>query len=1008
MNDVLKLQEKYKKAIELGFSFSKIQMSLINNDTDKIVVLNREKRIVFFNESYDNLFIHLFPKNKSRPELDKKFKVSSQKEIWDLAIDKAFKGEHSRFFYSYVLDGEIFNDIISISPIKNENKTITGCAIFGKSQSKEIQNNTSTINPPTSNPELVNLYKSSSLAIITSLGYGMYYCNEKFEKLTGYTKDEINTRGISVIFHPDELEETMHLMLQLQSGEIDSFNMRRRYIRKDGKEIWASVSLATIKDEKGEVISHIVLAKEISEEQKIEQAFRDSEVRFKQLFDFSPFAILIREIETNTYSQANQVFYDLFGYAPDELKKLSRHDLTVHDDSEKIEPFIEKLYTKELDSFKIDNRFKKKNGEEFSAIVTRSLVKLGNNEYIMGIIEDSSKQLKMEFALKESEAKMRSMFMGTKDKFIAVDRNYRLLYFNASAAEHLPSLFELKKLEEGVEMLPTKNLHLREMWINHFERGLSGEIFELEKKYPIGKKDRTDIVAFSPIHNPLGEIIGVTLIGKEVTNLINIQEALKISEAKLQEAHSLAKLGSWEYDLIKKTFIGSSETQKLLKLPTNHPPLNEKLFYGKIHPEDQEELAKQSEDVLTLHTNLNINLRVYNFENELLNIHATGKPYLEDGKVVKVFGTILDITAQKQAELSLYEKSEEYKELFENMYDAVVITDSSGKMIDANKAAEVMLGYSREELKEIFISDIVYHEDREISKKYLNLLMTNGFYSGYQGRIVRKDGEIVYIQVNSNATYDKLGNITGSRDIVRNISDLKKAEFKREQLLEELAEVNNELKEFAHIVSHDLKAPLRHIKSISNWLNQDYSDLIGEDGKKQLELLNNRVTRMHHFINGIFEYTKLGRIKHQRELININEIIASAIEFLNIEQHIKIEMPDNFPLILGEKIKIEQVFQNLISNAIKYNDKPNPLIKISYKDQNTHHCFSISDNGKGIDKRNYAKIFQIFQTLQPKDSFESTGIGLTIVKRIIRQQGGKVNVKSVVGIGTTFEFTLEK
>ena len=165
---------------------------------------------------------------------------------------------------------------------------------------------------------------------------------------------------------------------------------------------------------------------------------------------------------------------------------------------------------------------------------------------------------------------------------------------------------------------------------------------------------------------------------------------------------------------------------------------------------------------------------------------------------------------------------------------------------------------------------------------------------------------------------------------------------------------------------------------------------------------------MHQFINGIFEYTKLGRIKQQHELINIDEIIATSIDLLNIPYHVSIIKKGNFPMILGEKIKIQQVFQNLISNAIKYNDKPKPEITIDYQDLDKFHSFSISDNGKGIDQRNFEKIFQIFQTLQPKDSFESTGIGLTIVKRIVKQHGGKINVESKIGLGTTFEFTLEK
>ena len=1007
MTEVMRLQEKYKKAIELGFSMSKIQMHLLNNDKDKVVVLDKDKKIVFFNDSFQFFYKKKSPNNQA-PILGDKFSVKKLIDVWNTAINQAFQGEHSRFFDSFVIGNEITTDIVSISPLQNDSNNITGCVIFGKAITNDAHAPKKEMNLITEEPNLKKLYTGSPLAIITSLGYGMYSCNEEFENLTGYTNEEINSLGISTIFHPDEKQETLELMLRLHSGEFDSLNMRRRYIRKDGTELWASISLATIKDGNGDVISHIVLAKEISEEQKLEQAFQESEIRFKKLFDSSPIAILIREIGNQHYTQANQAAVELFGFSKKELAKSTRRDLMAINDEAEVNPLMEKLLNKEISNFKLEKKFKKKNGETFWGMVTRSIVNFGDKKYVIGIIEDTSQEKKMEFALKESEARMRTMFMGTADKFIAVDKNYKLIYFNDSAAKDLPPLFELEKLEEGVEMLAQKNKRLRKMWINHFDRALAGESFELEKKYPIGIKNRTDMVAFSPIKNPNGEIIGVTMIGKEITNIIKTQEALQISEARLKEAHQLAKLGNWEYDLKLKKFIGSQETQDIFKFPHETPPVNEKLIFDSIHPDDQKRLANHAAEVLRLHTNLDIQLKMNNIKNETLYLHATGKPYVENGEVVKVFGTLQDITKQKEIELNLFRASKEYIDLFSEMLDGVIIADNKGKIINANQAAETILGYSLKELKALNIPDIVHEDDKENSQKYLQLLSTQGYYEDYQGRAIKKNGDVTYIQVNSKAIYDDNKNMVGSRDILRDITKIKKEEEERKQLVKELEEVNNELKEFAYIVSHDLKAPLRHIKSISKWLKNDFSDNLSVDAFNQIALLENRVTRMHQFINGIFEYTKLGRIRQQHELINIDEIIDISLDLLNLPNHVKVIRKDEFPMILGEKIKIQQVFQNLISNGFKYNDKPNPEIMIEYKDLNTHHSFSISDNGVGIDKRNFEKIFQIFQTLQPKDSFESTGIGLTIVQRIVKQHGGKVNVQSKVGIGTTFDFTIEK
>ena len=177
--------------------------------------------------------------------------------------------------------------------------------------------------------------------------------------------------------------------------------------------------------------------------------------------------------------------------------------------------------------------------------------------------------------------------------------------------------------------------------------------------------------------------------------------------------------------------------------------------------------------------------------------------------------------------------------------------------------------------------------------------------------------------------------------------------------------------------------------------------------KKHLNLLNSRVHRMHNFIDGILEYSRLGRSKKSKESVNINELIENVIDSLDPKNN-EIIVKTTLPTIKCERLRIYQVFQNLISNSIKYNDKEKGRIIINYEELPHVHQFSIEDNGPGIDEKYHEKIFQIFQTLQIRDHFESTGIGLTIVKRIVELNGGTINVKSKVGKGTTFEFTLSK
>lgn len=220
--------------------------------------------------------------------------------------------------------------------------------------------------------------------------------------------------------------------------------------------------------------------------------------------------------------------------------------------------------------------------------------------------------------------------------------------------------------------------------------------------------------------------------------------------------------------------------------------------------------------------------------------------------------------------------------------------------------------------------------------------------------------------------------------------------------------INAELKDFAYIVSHDLKAPLRGINSLATWLAKDYEDKFDEDGKEQLNLLQSRVKRMDQLINGVLEYSRVGRLSEEHSEINLSEEVPEIIDLLSPPDNIHIEINDVLPTVKLEKTRVKQIFQNLLSNAVKYMDKPKGEIKIGCRDDGEFWQFYVADNGPGIPEKDYEKIFKIFQMLQPRDQNNSTGIGLTIIKKIVELYNGKVWLESKLGEGTTFYFTLPK
>jgi signal transduction histidine kinase len=219
---------------------------------------------------------------------------------------------------------------------------------------------------------------------------------------------------------------------------------------------------------------------------------------------------------------------------------------------------------------------------------------------------------------------------------------------------------------------------------------------------------------------------------------------------------------------------------------------------------------------------------------------------------------------------------------------------------------------------------------------------------------------------------------------------------------------NEELDQFAHIVSHDLKAPLRGIDNVITWIEEDHSTELPPKISEYIQLIKGRLLRAENMIRGILMYARVGKQNPEREYINLNALLQDTAENLMIRPGLRLEIQDNLPEIYSEKIPLQQVLSNLISNAIKYHDKPQGYIKVYLKSSVDHYIFFVEDNGPGISKAYHEKIFVIFQTLQERDSFESTGVGLAIVKKILDDRKQRITVTSEPEQGTIFSFTWPK
>ena len=364
------------------------------------------------------------------------------------------------------------------------------------------------------------------------------------------------------------------------------------------------------------------------------------------------------------------------------------------------------------------------------------------------------------------------------------------------------------------------------------------------------------------------------------------------------------------------------------------------------------------------------------------------------------------MTIQKKYKDSLKAQKEKYSSIIANMNLGLLENNSKDEIIFSNQSFSEMSGYSEEEL---------------IGKKAIDLFLTKESYPEYFNRVKEREpnspdsfeltvknkkGEIRHWLISTAPNFNVKGNKIGSIGIHLDITRLKELEKQKEELLSNLEKQNERLNEYAHIVSHDLKSPLRNISALLSWTKEDFQDRLGKESLTNLDLIQEKVEKMDHLIENILKYSSIESDILTEENIDLNELINIIEEMIYIPSHIHLKVKSKLPIIYADKTRIQQVFQNLISNAVNYIDKEEGKVEIDYSTTKTHYVFSVKDNGIGIAKEHFEKIFKIFNSLG--NHAQSTGIGLSIVQKVVHLYNGEVWLESKEGEGTTFFFSIEK
>ncbi|MFT5347725.1 MAG: two-component system sensor kinase FixL [Bacteroidia bacterium] len=842
--------------------------------------------------------------------------------------------------------------------------------------------------------------------IVTDLNETITYANKAMVEITGFTKKEILERVPNELFRPIRFADAIKLSIEkkYKSNISRIYEVQQR--RKDGSLYWVRVTRATFKDYKGNEVGSISSMRDITEALTAQLIIETSRKDLQELIDTMYDGLVLMD-STGVIKDANNSALDLFEIDRDTLGKINIEDIVHPDEKATVGVIIKKVMNDgSLLNFvsKIKTHSgKTKHVEVSSYSIWKDGVYIGSRNIVRDITEALAAQLVIETSRKDLQELIDTMY----DGLLLMDSTGVIKDANNSALD----LFEIDRGTLG-------QINIEDL-VHPDEKATVGVIrkkvkkdgallnFESKIKTHSGKTKYVE-VSSSAIWKD-GVYIGSRDIIRDITEKVNAQIEIDLKNAELED------LVENMYDALIVTGINGeirdvnkAGEQLLGYSKENAVKLDLKTI---VHPDDATKSLQYLKKLETDGFYSGYEGRIISGDGSIKDIEVNSNAIIEDGKLVGSRDIVRDITERKELERQHKLSETKLRLIIDTALDAVVTMDAAGNITEWNKNAEHIFGYTHDEVIGKRMRELImpqrYREAHTKGMKH--------FLAGGKGVLINNRTEISAIDRNNREFPVELSITPVTQDgttffsaFIRDITERKEIEAQKEFLREELESVNQELRDFAYIISHDLKAPLRSIGSLSDWLIQDYTEILDSEGKELLQLLKARIGRMHGLIEGVLQYSKVGRLKDEKEIVDINTVVAETIDLLDPPDNFEVKVDENLPTVSYDRVRLQQVFQNLLSNAIKFKDKPKGLLEVIFKEDDFFYYFSIKDNGPGIEDAYFQKIFKIFQTLRARDNYESTGIGLSIVQRIVELNGGSISVSSEVGVGSTFSFTIPK
>jgi len=874
-------------------------------------------------------------------------------------------------------------------------------------------------------------------------GPKIVYVNEAFCKMTGYEMEEVIGKTPRILQGP----KTDKAAITNMSRAIKNWQKHETTLlnyKKSGEEFWINFTISPIANENGWYTHWIAIERDVTE-------FKVAELEKKLLANISKLFLEYDNLQ-ELLQKTLRLILDAESFCMSEIWLLSASKRTIVlsatcYNSNEMKLFFEE--TKEINQVEENvglpgiawntkkiqywenitenpNFFRRASAKKFG-LDSLYTIPLLDGDQVIGVLcfgldkqtkfnkvsgnlfNQLSTLLSAEIIRKQLEIQLNNIFNSSLDLIIIAGLDGYIKKANPAAKEILEY-----EASEIVNFSFTQFLHPDDVEITRqeAEKLARGETISYFENRLITKQGNIKWIAWTM--TPSKEDNLIYGMGKDITEKKNLEEILT-------KSNKLARIGSWEININKGTVYWSDITKEIREVEPDFVPTLEagiSKFKEGFH---RNTIQKRVEECISNGTPWDEELLIETFKGNWKWVRSIGEGEFLNGKCIRVYGSFQDINDKKKAQQDIVESNERFslvaKATNDLIWDWDIIT---GETLRLGKSFFENLGYTQNftNTNKFLWLDLIHPDDLDRVENNRNQVFNdpNQTYWEDQYRCKRANGTYAHVYDRGYIVRTSNGIAIKMIGSTQDISKLKQNEIELAQLNEQLiiqakdlALSNKELENFAYVASHDLQEPLRMISSFLSQIEKKYGEILDEKGKKYIFFAVDGAKRMRQIILDLLEFSRVGRQEIDEEEVNIRSIIDDIIDMYKrqIDDKKATITIGNMPNIVTYKAPIRQVLQNLISNALKYQDEHNaPEIEIQCKKENDFWKFSVKDNGIGIEEEFHEKVFEIFQRLHNKEEFSGTGIGLAIVKKIVEGLGGKINLESKKGIGSIFYFTI--